>query len=120
MENLLEKIVDNTNPKSSFHILLSNNESTIKTKFTPALKLDPNKEYEMALVNLETYYSFPNIDKTNNNFKYSPDGTTWFNIDIPEGCYELSDIDDYIKRSMIHNKHYDFGFCLFIGCLTVA
>ena len=83
MEKLLEKVVDNTNPKSSFHILLSDNKSDIRTKFTPVLALDEDKEYEMALVNLETYYSFPNIDKTNNNFRYSRDnGRTWNNIDI--------------------------------------
>jgi hypothetical protein len=64
MEKRLEKIADNTNPKSSFHILLSDNKSDIKTKFNPVLQLDEAKEYEMALVNLETYYSFPNIDRT--------------------------------------------------------
>jgi len=31
-------------------------------------------QYEIALVNLETYYSFPNVDDTNNHFSYSPDG----------------------------------------------
>ena len=48
----------------------------------------------MALLNLETYYSFPNIDSTNDSFKYSPDnGENWFTIQIPEGSYEIRDID---------------------------
>jgi len=104
MEKLLEKIAGNTNPKSSFHILLLGNESSIRTKFSPVLALDDDKEYEMALVNLETYYSFPNIDNTNNNFRYSPDnGKTWNNIDIPEGCYEIQDINQHIQRIMTGN-----------------
>jgi hypothetical protein len=59
---------------------------------------------------LETYYSFPNIDATNNNFRYSPDnGTTWFNINIPEGSYEINDINDYVQKIMKNNGHYNAG-----------
>jgi len=62
----------------------------------------------MALVNLETYYSFPNIDSVNNNFRYSPDnGLTWLDIDIPEGCYEITNINNYVLRIMKDNGHYD-------------
>lgn len=62
----------------------------------------------MALLNLETYYSFPNIDSTNNNFKYSPDGgSNWFTVTIPEGSYEIRDIDAAIKQQMKTNGHYD-------------
>lgn len=105
-EELLQKIVDNTNPKSSFHILVSGSDSIIKTKFLTTLTLDGSKQYEMALVGLETYYSFPNIDKTNNHFRYSPDnGTSWFSILIPEGCYEIQDISAYINRIMKDNRH---------------
>ena len=61
----------------------------------------------MALVNLETYYSFPNIDSLNNNFRYCPDGEEWFDINIPEGSYEVDDINDYVQRIMMENKHYN-------------
>ena len=62
----------------------------------------------MALLNLETYYSFPNINSTNNSFKYSPDnGENWFTIQIPEGSYEIRDIDAAIKQQMRTNNHYD-------------
>jgi len=105
-----EKIALNTEPKTSFYILLSERSSHIKTKFRPVIELDKNKKYEMALVNLETYYSFPNIDVSNNNFRYSPNkGTTWFDIDIPEGCYELTDIIEYIHKIMKENGHYNLS-----------
>ena len=105
-----EKTARNTEPKSSFYILLSEKSSRIKTKFGPAIELNTNKKYEMALVNLETYYSFPNIDVSNNNFRYSPDkGATWFDIVIPEGCYELADIIEYFHKIMKKNGHYNSG-----------
>ena len=108
MERLLERIAANTDPKVSFHILLSGRTSDMKTTFKQCIKLDEDKKYEMALVSLETYYSFANIDRTNNNFKYSSDdGSTWKNIDIPEGCYEIEDINQCIRRIMKENNHYD-------------
>ena len=80
---LLEKIVKNTEPKSSFFILIRDRSTHIKTRFHPLIQLDETKKYEMALVNLETYYAFPNIDSSNNNFRYSPDnGATWVDIDL--------------------------------------
>jgi hypothetical protein len=115
MEGLLESIrqntercASNTDPKSSFYILISKNKSRIVTKFNPLIQLDKGKKHEMALVNLETYYSFPNIDATNNNFRYSANGgVSWFDIDVPEGCYEVADINEYLQRIMKENGHYD-------------
>jgi len=68
-----------------------------------------SKKYEMALVNLESYYSFPNITAKNNNFRYKsgPENNPWVDINIPEGCYELADINDYIQRTMKEKGHYD-------------
>ena len=70
---LLENIAKNTEHKTSFQIIVSDNETSFKTRFNPKIELDRDKVYEMALVNLETYYSFPNIDESNNIFVYSPD-----------------------------------------------
>src|SRR6218665_636800 len=115
MEVLLEEMVvsmdktaRNTESKSSFYILLSEKSSQIRTRFNPLIQLDRNKKYEMALVNLETYYSFPNIDTSNNNLRYSPDnGMTWFNLEIPERCYEITDMNKYLQRVMKDAMHYD-------------
>ena len=60
--DLLKQIVKNTEHKTSFQIRVSNNKSRFKTRLNPTLQLDKEKELEIALVNLETYYSFPNID----------------------------------------------------------
>ena len=105
---LLEKIVKNTEHKTSFQIIVSDNKSSFNTRFNPKLELDKDKVYEIALVNLETYYSFPNIDETNNVFVYSPDnGNSWVKIKIPEGSYEIDDINNTIKHEMEKRGHYD-------------
>ena len=76
--------------------------------FNPPIQLDKSKQYEIALVNLETYYSFPNIEASNNYFRHSPDdGDNWFEIYIPEGSYDITDINETIQQNMRQNGHYD-------------
>lgn len=108
MKELLQRIADNTDPKDSFQIILSDSKTSFHTRFNPPLQLKKQKKYEVALLNLETYYSFPNIDSSNNNFRYSPDsGTTWIDVEIPEGSYEIGDLDITIKQKMKQNGHYN-------------
>ena len=87
--------------------MVSENSKKIKTTFYPLLDLDKTRKYEMALVHLETYYSFSNIDSSNNVFRYSPDGSQWVDIRIPEGSYDLIDIAETIKIVMKRNGHND-------------
>ena len=59
-------------------------------------------------MNLETYYSFPNINDTNNVFVYSHDqGVTWTKIKIPTGSYEINDLNNTIHFEMEKQGHYD-------------
>jgi len=105
---LLEKIVQNPEPKTSTQIVVSDNSTKMKTTFYPPIELDKTRKYEMALVNLETYYSFPNIDSSNNIFRYSPGSSQqrqFVDIRIPEGSYDLIDIAETIKISMKRNGH---------------
>ena len=105
---LLKELVHNTRAKSSSQIVVSSNKTRFNTRFDPRIDLKTDVAYEIALVNLETYYSFPNIDASNNYFRYSPDGgVTFFDIYIPEGSYELMDINLLIQQRMRQNGHYD-------------
>ena len=67
---LLQKIVQNTEPKTSTQIVVSENSIKIKTTFNLPLELDRTRKYEMALVNLETYHSFPNLSDENYVFRF--------------------------------------------------
>ena len=54
------------------------------------------------------YYSFPNIDNSNNCFTYSPNlNPLWFDIIIPEGSYHVADINEFIQREMRQNGRCD-------------
>ena len=108
MEDLLKQIVKNTEHKTSFQIIVSHSESRCKTRFNPKLQLNRDKKYEIALVNLEPYYSFPNMDESNNVFVYSPDnGNSWEKMKIPEGSYEIDDINNTIHHEMEKRGHHD-------------
>ena len=104
----LKQIAENTSHKTSFQVILSGNQSGFNTLFNPKIELDMKKVYEIALVNLETYYSFPNIDDSNNIFVYSHDqGQTWTKIKIPTGSYEIGDLNQTIRFEMEKVGHYD-------------
>ena len=83
---LLQKLVDHAEPKPKSLICVSGNTSKLKTSFIPPLEFPSSPRYEMALTSLETYYSFPNIEKSNNHVKMSFDeGQTWLDVTIPVG-----------------------------------
>ena len=104
----LKIIAKITAHKTSFQVIVSGDKSNFKTLFNPKIELDSKKVYEIALVNLETYYSFPNIDDSNNTFVYSHDqGQTWTKIKIPIGSYEIDDINNYLRFEMERVGHYD-------------
>ena len=65
------------------------------------------KDYEIALINLVTDYSFPNKDRFNNCFSQSPDANAqWFDIIILEGSCHVEDINEFIQREMRKNSNF--------------
>ena len=99
MEEHLRKLVLYAEPKSKSLICVSGNTSKLKTSFIPPLEFPSAHRYEIALTSLETYYSFPNINTSNNHVKISFDGgQTWLDIHIPSGCYEIEGINTVLQR----------------------
>ena len=89
----LEEIADNTRGRIGYQLIVSGVDSKIVTVFEQPIKLDPKRQYELALLNLETYYSFPNITKHNNKLKFRVDGTSpWKTVTMPVGSYEVNAI----------------------------
>ena len=72
-------------------------------------KLDlknPNKN--MALGNLSIYYTWKNVKSTYNNNKFKTSAPTWNEtFDIPDGSYNISEIQNYIEY--IIKKHETIG-----------
>ena len=52
MEDLLKPIVKDTEHKTSFQIIVSDNKLRFKTRFKLTLQLGRDKKYEIALRNL--------------------------------------------------------------------
>ena len=72
-------------------------------------KLDlknPNKN--MAIANLSIYYTWKNVKSTYNNNKFKISAPTWNEtFDLPDGSYNISEIQDYIEY--IIKKHETIG-----------
>ena len=72
-------------------------------------KLDlknPNKN--MALANLSIYYTWKNVKSICNNNKFKISAPTWNEtFDLPDGLYNISEIQDYIEY--IIKKHKTIG-----------
>ena len=66
-------------------------------KFTD--KLDLRKgETRIALSNLSIYYKWKNIKNSYNNNKFKISSPTWNEkLDLPDGSYSWSDIQDYFE-----------------------
>ena len=99
MEEKLQKLVEHAEPKPKSLICVSGNSSKLKILSIPPLEFPSSYRYEMALKSLETYYSFPNIDTSNNHVKISLDEEkTWLDVYIPVGCYEIKAINNELQR----------------------
>ena len=61
-----EVVVVRTMSKDSSTIVVSGGSASIQTVFTTPLYMKNGRDYELAMVNLETYYSFANIQADNN------------------------------------------------------
>ena len=93
--------------KDSSTIVVSGASASVQTVFTPPLYLKNGRDYELATVNLETYYSFANIRTDNNSLKWSGDGgKTWTALHVHTGCYELKAINAEIIRMRGGNSDF--------------
>ena len=72
-------------------------------KFTRKLDLRLGEKV-IALSNLSIYYTWKNIKSSYNNNKFQIFAPTWNDgLELPDGSYSLSDIQDYFKYNL--NKH---------------
>lgn len=78
----------------SLSITLSGVSSVLESDFFPIIEL--NSDYEIGLISFTTYNTIPNVDISNNLFHY---GENKF-IEIPTGCYEISDLSQVINDAI--------------------
>lgn len=92
------------------NIVAGSNNTTLVYKFPNTVSF-PN--HEIALSSLSMYYAWRNIDSTlygNNILTYTWEDVsnvqTTYTINIPNGLYEIADINSYCQYVMIANGHY--------------
>ena len=67
-------------------------------------KLDLRSRKTISLANLSICYTWENIKSSYNNNKFKISGPTWSEtFDLPDGSYEIQDIQDYNLKMI--NKH---------------
>ena len=95
----------------TFYMNTKNSKTSESHRFRYNLidKLDlknPNKN--LALANLSIYYTWKNVKSIYNNNKFKISAPTWNDtFDLPDGSYNISEIQDYIEY--IIKKHETIG-----------
>ena len=79
----------------SLTFTLTGKSSILAVSYFPTVDLSDG-DYELGLTDFETYYTIPNVNSSNNNFYFDDKEIT-----VPEGSYELRDIDTYLKQSIL-------------------
>ncbi len=67
------------------------------------------KNNEIALTSLQMYYSWYNINRTlynNNLYQYVWIDGTIVNVNIPDGYYNIEELNSYLENVMVTNNHY--------------
>lgn len=82
----------------SYTFTLSGRSSDLKCYFNPPIYLGSESEFEMALLNFESFNSIPNVDENNNILKYEEYPGKWDEIIFPVGVYDIDDIANYVNR----------------------
>ena len=98
LEEKLDKIVANTRPRDSFLITLTGKGSRLEGTFEPEISIDAGCHYEIAFTSLDTFYSMPNINKSNDSFLIKRIGGEFHQIKLDPGCYGLLHLDKEISR----------------------
>jgi len=75
------------------------NTGVFTYKFERSIQL-PSLNYEVAVVDIETYYSFPNLDSSNNHLRFTTDGTNWRVMIIPTGAYSIKALNTEINDQL--------------------
>ena len=89
--------------RNSCYIVCRGNDSKIRTSFSPIIE---TPRCEIAVVGLSTYYSYPNITDKNNKLDIC-DEKSHHKISLPKGCYEIDDINKYIKKLFGWKEGYE-------------
>lgn len=80
--------------------IFTGKSSHLSTFYNPPIYLEEDAEYEIALINFDSFYSIPNVDSSNNTFKWWSENGIEHLTQIPEGAYEINNLNESMQREM--------------------
>ena len=83
-----------------FLMLTLSGKSTVLTANYFPIDLSDG-DYEFGLAIFEAYHMIPNVNESNNKFYFAKDDAE---ITIPEGSYEVRDINEFLKRAILRKR----------------
>lgn len=104
--------------------VVAGSNNTVLEYNLPGGGIDVKRGTTIALSSITMYNSTPNISVSYNNNSFS---YTWINgntypVNIVDGFYEISNLNDYLHQTMLVNKHYllEISTNKFVWFLTMA
>jgi hypothetical protein len=109
---------------NSTSVVPNTNNSKYRFKFASTTKFHKD---QIALSNISIYYSWYNVTTRNNNTTYEyiwngTSGPTTYTVTMPDGTYEVADMNAYLQKQFIANGHYlvdDLGRYVYYATLTI-
>ncbi|KAL6254001.1 hypothetical protein P5V15_015854 [Pogonomyrmex californicus] len=83
----------------SLMFTLTGKSSILVAHYFPTIDL--NDDYELSLIDFETYYTIPNVNSSNNKFYFDKDDKK--NV-IPEGSFKVRDIGKYLRCEILNSR----------------
>ena len=97
----IDKLVEIVEPGPHNLIVMTGKGSKLRTIFNPPLEYNFSSiGYEMSLIRLETYFSFPNITENKNNAVNITINDKLYEIKIPTGCYDIESINTVLQKQL--------------------
>lgn len=93
---------------SQKNVVAGSNNTTFEYAF-PGGGIQLQKHTKIALASITMYNSTPNISAAlgNNTYSYKwLGGATEFPVVMPDGFYEISDLNNFLHQTMLNNGHY--------------
>jgi len=108
---------------SQSNIVNGSNNSVLDFQF-PGGGVNIKAGTTVALSSITLFYSTPNISVSyqNNSFYYKWIDNVSYSVNIPDGFYEISNLNDFLHQTMLNNKHYltEISTGKYVWFLTLA
>ena len=105
----IEKLESSLNNKYENTIHIVSETTDIRQKLETPIKLDPSKNYKVAIKYFACYNLIDNITSENNEFHYKLNGSAsdWSTLRFVPGAYEIKDINEVIQE-VVSDKRIEF------------